>query len=354
MQETARLTDWPTYGLASDVRPLLARALAARWPAAMVTLYGAEGAAPLGVGAQMLFTGGERAGFLSGGCVEGDVALHAAAVLADGQARRLVYGRGGPPDIQLLCGSRISLLVESVDAAAAANLVAEAAARRPALWLSDGRSQVCLTASEPSRPLPPLLERALEAASQSTAPAGGDGTAIWRRFDPRPRLVLVGGDPIALATAQLAVQAGFDTVLVRPKGPASPPPLPGVRYLRQPADEALATLALDPWTAVAAASHDLEADHAALATALPSPALYVGALGSRRRVPERLVRLRASGVAEAELKRLVAPIGLDIGARSPWEIAVSILAEVIAAFRAQDARRTWPAHARPAVPHAGR
>ena len=86
----------------------------------MVTLYAAEGATPLGLGAQMLFVGDAPTGFLSGGCGEGDVALQARAVLADGAPRRLVYGRGGPPDIRLLCGSRIELLAERIDPAGAA------------------------------------------------------------------------------------------------------------------------------------------------------------------------------------------------------------------------------------------
>src|ERR1044072_3720697 len=99
--------DWPEFGLVSDVRAALSGAQRAGGAAILTTLYAAEGATPLGLGAQMLFAGGEQAGFLSGGCVEGDVALNAEAVLADGGPKRLIYGRGGPPDIQLLCGSRV-------------------------------------------------------------------------------------------------------------------------------------------------------------------------------------------------------------------------------------------------------
>lgn len=331
--------EWPAYGLASDIRPMLARALAAGAPIVMVTLVAAEGAAPLGVGAQMLFAGDEQAGFLSGGCVEGDVSIHAAAVLADGIPRRLTYGRGGPPDIQLLCGSRIELLVERLAPAQAARLLALAQARRPALWLSDGHVQLCVAEGESA---PGDLGQALQAATRTAAAAGAtEGGAVFRRFDPAPRLVLVGGDPIALAAARLAADAGLNVVLVRPKGPVTPPPAPGVAYLRDSPGKALARLKVDPWTAVAALSHDLDIDHEALAAALPSPALYVGALGSRRRIPERLARLRADGLPDVALERLRAPIGLEIGARTPFEIGVSILAEVIAAFRSHDQRRTW-------------
>lgn len=333
---------WPTFGLTSDVRPLLARALESAEPAALVTLYAAEGAAPLGVGSQMLFTATERCGFLSGGCVEGDVAIHALAVIEDGEPRRLAYGRGGPPDIRLLCGSRIELLVERVDPGAARQLLESMAARKPALWLSDGRRQIVIEEGRRLESgLDPAHDGAESMAGRSTAVAGGSSGAIFRRYDPRPRLVILGGDPIALATARLACDAELEVVLIRPKGPVDPPPIPGLRYLRTSPAQAIGQLAPDPWTAVAALSHDLAFDHEALVAALGSLAGYVGVLGSRRRIEERQERLRDDGVGEADLRRLRAPIGLDIGAKAPFEIAVSIVAEIVAAFRCQDSCRTW-------------
>jgi xanthine dehydrogenase accessory factor len=336
---------WPAFGLTADVRPALARAIAAGRPSVMVSLHTVEGAAPLGEGAQMLFDQGAAAGFLSGGCVEGDVALHARAALEDGQPRRLIYGRGGPPDIQLLCGSRIELLAEVVrpDDPAAKRLLALAEARQPALWLSDGFKRACLAHGEDDAAIPPALRGALAKAQTSTAPAGGVDGALYRRYAPAYRLVVVGGDPITLAIAQLASDAGFETALVRPKGPAETPPVPGVRYFRGETDEAFEDLVLDPWTAVAVATHDIQIDHDALVQALPSPAAYVGALGSRRRLAERLARLKADGLSEADVNRLKAPIGLNIGARAPWHIAVSVIAEAIQTLQAQDAARLWPA-----------
>jgi xanthine dehydrogenase accessory factor len=337
--------DWPVYGLTSDVRPALAQALRTGKAAVMVTLYAAEGATPLGLGAQMLFVGTSPTGFLSGGCVEGDVALQAAAVFADGQPRRLIYGRGGPPDIQLLCGSRIELLAERIDpdSPAARRLIALTAARRPALWLSDGRVQACLAEGEPVDDLPADLRKAFAGALDEPAPSGFAGPALYRRFDPPSRLVVVGGDPIALAICRLAADVGMETILARPKGPAEAPPVRLQAYLRGSPAEALEQVGIDPWTAIAVASHDIEIDHAALAAALPSSAAYVGVLGSRRRIPERLGRLRAEGLSEAELLRLNAPMGLNIDARAPFEIGVSVVAEVVAAFRAREARRTWRA-----------
>jgi xanthine dehydrogenase accessory factor len=338
------LPEWPAFGTQSDVRPALARAAEAGRPVVAGTLFAHEGAAPLGEGAQILFDQGAAAGFLSGGCVEGDVALHAQATLEDGQPRRLVYGRGGPPDIQLLCGSRIEVLLERIgpDDPALKRLLQLEAERRPALWLSDGVQRACVAEGELDAGLPPALHAALAQACERTAVSGPAGNAIFRRHAPRFRFVVVGGDPITLAVAKLAADAGFETALVRPKGPVSPPPVANVRYFRGDPAEAFAAWGLDPWTAVAIATHDIDVDHDALCVALPTAAGYVGALGSRRRLPERLARLAAEGLPESAIARLKAPIGLNIGARAPWEIAVSVIAEAIQSLKVLDAARAWP------------
>ncbi len=316
------LPEWPLFGFADDMRPAMARAVAQGARFALATLIAAEGGAPRPLGAQMLVgpaaSPGLLSGFLSGGCVEGDVVAHARAALTDGRARRLIYGEGSPwPDIRLLCGARIEVLVEPVaaDAPAVADLLAAEAERRPVVWITDGGAQRV----ERAEPDAPAL--AVDAAPFRVA----------RRFDPTARMLVIGGDPTALAIAGLAAQSGFDTWLLRPKGPERPPPLPGVRYDRRAPAEVFAELDLDPWTAVAVATHDLETDEAALLAALPSSAGYVGVLGARRRLPERRARLAAAGVGQVVLARLRGPIGLDLGGKSPFEIAVAVVAEVIAA-----------------------
>ena len=345
------LPEWPAFGLQSDVRASLKRAVEARRPVVLGTLFAHEGAAPLGEGAQILFDGGDgsgggaaAAGFLSGGCVEGDIALHARTVLEGGEPRRLIYGRGGPADIKLLCGSRIEVLLERIgpEDPALARLLELEAARQPALWLSDGTQRACLAEGEAPAKLPAALAPALAKAAERPAVSAPAASAIFRRHAPRFRLVVVGGDPTTLAIARLAAEAGFETSLVRPKGPSTPPPVAGVRYFRGEPAEAFRALGLDPWTAVAVATHDIHIDHDALCVALPSAAGYVGALGSRKRIPERLARLQFDGVSDGAVARLKAPIGLDIGARAPWEIAVSVIAETIQALKALDAARPWP------------
>src|SRR5580658_3832381 len=306
---TEMLPDWPMFGLGDDARPALQAAREAGKPCAVATIIALDGGGPRPVGTQMVVGDDILSGFLSGGCLEADVVGHAEACLADGDPRRLIYGAGSPwPDIRLLCGARIDILVERIapDDAAVGRLLELRDVRALAQWISDGRRRVC------------------DAPERTTAPWEG---AFSRPFEPVPKLVVLGGDPTALAIAWLGARAGYETTLVRPKGPEAPPPFE-VAYLRDAPAEALAAVGLDRWTAVAVATHEAEADHAALTAALPSEAFYVGALGARRRAADRLAWLRAAGVGEADIARLRTPIGLDIGGKAPWEVAISVLAEI--------------------------
>ena len=335
--------DWPEFGLEDDVRPALRSQLESRRPSVLATLFAAEGGSPRGIGAQMLFGETVVTGYLSGGCVESDVAIHADQVLADGHPQRLVYGLGGPADVRLPCGGRIETLLEHIgpEDEAALHLIQLQEARIPALWLTDGRTRACLAPGDRPTALPDRLAGAWRAA-RSGGPCGVADGAVFRRFDPAQRLIVVGSDPPALAMASMGAQVGFETTLARPKGPVRPPPVPGVAYLRGAPAQALAEAGLDPWTAVAVATHDPELDDPALAAALQSEAGYVGVLGSRRRLPERLDRLRALGVGETALARLRAPIGLPLAGKSPWEIAVSVIGEIIQHARTREETEPWP------------
>jgi len=317
------LPEWSVFGFADDARPALERARIANEPLALATIVSLDGGGPRPLGTQMTIAASGASGFLSGGCLEGDVVAHATAMLADGAARRLVYGQGSPwPDIRLLCGARIEVQLEAIAPrdAAVARLIDIGRARIPALWLSDGARRDCGPVGAPPTPWP---------------------GAFAKRFDPIPRLVVLGSDPTALAIASLGAQSGCETTLVRPKGPPSPPPLAGVAYRRDEPAESLAAIGLDPWTAVAVATHDAELDHAALLAALPSPAFYVGALGARRRLPDRQLWLRQAGLEDRHIARMRAPIGLDIGGKAPWEVAIAVMAQ-ITAERAQGAISTQP------------
>lgn len=304
------LPDWPMFGVAEDVRPALRAAHIAGQAMVLATLVAVDGGGPRPKGTQMVFAPGILAGYFSGGCVEGDVAAHAWACLADATPRTLVYGDGSPwPDIRLLCGARIEIFLERIaaDDAALIELLTAETARRPAVYVSDGNTRRC---GPDASPWP--------------------GAAVVRRYEPRPRLVIVGGDPTALAIAELGVKSGFETTLVRPKGPETPPPIPNLAYRRDEPAQAMAAIGLDAWTSVAVATHDLETDRAALKAALPSQAAYVGLLGARRRLAGRLAELKLEGMAPAALARLHAPIGLDIGGKAPFEVAVAVIGEITA------------------------
>jgi xanthine dehydrogenase accessory factor len=339
-------TDWPVFGLTDDVRPALGAASETGQAAVLVTLHTASGGAPRGVGAQMVVTRRTVSGYLSGGCIEADVARHALAALADGQPRRLVYGEGGPIDVRLPCGGRIELLAERIlpDDPAVACLLDLGAARKPALWISSGATRLCCSDDESVPPQEGDLAIAFLAARQGTARAGQQGGAVYRLFAPRQRFVVFGHDPTALAMAMLARQVGMETILVRPKGPSAPPPVPDIQYRREAPAAALAAIGADPWTAVAIAMHQEEDDHEALVAALSSSAGYVGLLGSSRRLPRKLARLAEAGISPHQLARLKAPIGLKVGGHSPWEIATGVIAEVIQTANGLSARQV-PAHA---------
>ena len=273
-------------------------------------------------GAQMIVGKTECAGFLSGGCIERDVELHARKTILDGVPRHLVYGHGSPwIDTRLPCGGRIDILVERLTANCthAQRLASSADSRDLHRWVSDGRV--------------PRLEQLPGTQMQASARLLEGGPRIEVIYSPRTRLVVVGWDPMALALASVATMVGLETCLARPCGPSEPPPIPGVRYLRGGVDEISGTC--DSWSAIALMTHDLELEDELLARILPGQAFYVGALGSARRRPERLRRLAVRGVSTSDAERLRSPIGLPLGASAPLEIASSIVSDVIKASKSQ-------------------
>lgn len=309
---------WHIGGLEEDMRPRMLAQTRERRSFALATIAAADGG-PRPAGSQMVITERERWGFLSGGCIEADVALHGRAVLADGVPRRLIYGRGSPfIDMRLPCGSRLEVLVERVawDDPAVARLGALMKERRPARWRSDGRRRSCGPADLRASP--------------------GDEGCVDIVHTPVQRLFVFGFDPFALAIADQGRVMGWETTLIRPLGPDQPPPL-DIDYSRAAASDFLAEAGADRWTAIAVATHDADQDEDALLAALASRAGYVGVLGARRRLKQRLADLRAAGLDEAAIGRLRAPIGLPIAAAGAREVAVAVVAGIIAARQGADA-----------------
>jgi xanthine dehydrogenase accessory factor len=309
--------DWPVFGWSDDIRPALADAIGAGRTCVLATLYRVEGSAPRGPGAQMLFDGPRATGYFSGDCIEADVALHAAEVVASGEPPWLHYGLGSPwIDIRLRCGGALYILAEPIagDCAAARAVLDCAAGRRQCVWTSDGITRQVVAGDGP------LL-------SVSEVPR-----RLSRRFDPPRRLIVSGGDPGALAIAKLGADAQFETFLLRPGGPSAPPPFAGVTYLREDPAEVLARLGVDPWTAYVGATHEDHHDLGGCLQALRGGAGYVGMIGARSRAPQRLGALEAAGATPEELARLHLSPGITGLGKSPWEVGTGIIAEVMQAL----------------------
>ena len=216
-----------------------------------------------------------------------------------------------------------------------ARLVTAHAARRPVALvtrLSEG-TQVLIDADDAigELELDTAQHDALRTrlASGQSGPLDAAGDIFARIYAPAPRLVIVGAVHIAQALAPMATMAGYEVTIIDPRSAfATAQRFPGIVMNDGWPDEAMTRLAPDTQTAVVTLTHDPKLDDPALAAALVSPAFYIGALGSRRTHEKRLARLRDRGL-EAQLDRIHAPVGLDLGGRFPTEIAVAILAEII-------------------------
>lgn len=305
--------------------------------AALATVVETWGSAPRQAGSQLAVSGaGEIMGSVSGGCVEGAVVTAALEALEDGQCRLPTFGVADETAfaVGLACGGTIRVLVEPVGGAQGipeallADLVAARAARQPVACtvdLSDWSRRLWTPADAPEE------IRARFRLDRSGMEADGRFTAV---HNPPLRLIVVGAVHIAQALLPMARLAGFDPVLIDPRDAfGSAARFPGETILHDWPDEAMAALAPDARTAVVTLTHDTKLDDPAILAALASDCFYLGCLGSSRTHAKRLERLRAGGVAEADIARLHAPVGLDIGAATPAEIAISVLAQIVARLR---------------------
>jgi xanthine dehydrogenase accessory factor len=312
-------TDWPLYGLVDDVRPAIREMFATSQHGALVTLVAADGPTPRPIGSQMVITADNRAaGYVSGGCVESSLELICQEVMAEGKVRHIRFGADSPYlDVQLVCGTSIELVIEPVSL-------------RDPSWLRilqamADRKQIVRTLNANGQV---VLSDLPNGASMTLARSAKD--AYVRTYAPRTRIVVAGSDPVALALLSLGQASGFEMTCVRPLGPDFPAQIHISSYLRTDVTQD----SFDAWTACVTTTHDLDQDHDVLSKALASSAFYVGALGSVRKRHERVSRLVKEGLDAQTVGRLRAPVGLDIGAATPFEIAISILADIIKHIRA--------------------
>lgn len=319
---------------------------------ALATVIETWGSAPRQVGAKLAVTlSGGIAGSVSAGCVENAVIEAAQACIRSGQPRLLTFGVSTDTalSVGLTCGGTIKVFVEPFTAYAGIydSLKARLNAREPlgVIGVLEGPPEVLNRKlavfadghTEGDLELPslrvPMLQTVLDRLpSQPGGLVELGGLQLFVDIFPRlPRLVIVGAVHIAEFLVPMATLAGFEITLVDPRSAfATTERFPSVGAInsRWP-DEALASLNLDDDSYIVVLAHDAKLDDPALRVALASPARYVGVLGSRRALQDRLLRLREAGLSESQLARLHAPIGLDLHGRSTVDIAISILAELV-------------------------
>ena len=263
-------------------------------------------------------------GSVSGGCVEGAVIDAAIESLTTGAGQRLDFGVADAKawEVGLSCGGRIAVLVTPIAEGglpeeALGDLAGDIVARRAGGVTFDAANGV-------------RLERSSEDGEMVSALSDDESSFTFRQVPPR-RVVIIGGVHITQFLAPMARQAGYDVVVIDPRAVFSAAErFPGSDCRTAWPDEAMAELGLDTRTAVVTLTHDPKIDDPGLQAALASDAFYIGCLGSRRTHAARCERLAEAGFSKADLARLHGPVGLDIGARTPAEIAVSILAQMIA------------------------
>jgi xanthine dehydrogenase accessory factor len=329
-------------------------------PFALATVVGVRGSAPRAPGAVMAVTaGGAAAGSVSGGCVEGDVYEVAAEVLATGKPRLRTYGISDDEafGVGLTCGGTIDVLVQPYTSAADRDRLRELVDT-----ICDGKPVAVATvvsgAAQTGARRVVLADRATGSLgdegldSAVTDDARGllaQGATDARRYGPHgerrmqevsvfiqayappPRMLVFGAIDHAAATARMGSFLGYRVTVCDAR------PAFATRERFPTADEVvcawphtyLESTAVDARTVVCVLTHDPKFDVPLLVAALRTPAAYIGVMGSRRTHLDRVARLREAGVDEAGLARLASPVGLDLGARTPQETAVSIAAEII-------------------------
>ncbi|MEM9147738.1 MAG: XdhC/CoxI family protein [Pseudomonadota bacterium] len=316
--------------------------------AALATVVETWGSAPRPVGAQLAISGAsDLMGSVSGGCVEGAVIAEALEGIEAGDARLMEFGVSDDDAfaVGLACGGRIRVLIEPIGSAlpepVLQHVVAAREDRQPVAVETriDARAGAIVSIGQPEHRLLSYADAPARFDADQSGFSADDPARFVAIHNPPLRLVVVGGVHIAQPLCRMARDSGYDVILVDPREAfANANRFPGERLVHDWPDAALDGLGLDLRTAVVLLTHDPKLDDPALLRALPSDAFYVGALGSRRTHAKRVERLRLADMPEAQIERIDAPIGLDIGARSPAEIALAVMAEMTERLRRPETR----------------
>lgn len=303
--------------------------------AALATVVETWGSAPRRVGAQLVIGGdGRIEGSVSGGCVEGAVIVEALEALEQGQHRVLEFGVSDEDAfaVGLACGGTIRILVEPVGSVLPeqmlADLIESREKRVPVAY------EVNIESGERSLKTDAYADR----LRMDRSGFEEDAKTFVAIHNPPLRLIVVGAVHIAQALVPMARIAGYDPVLIDPREAfGSDMRFPGETILQDWPDEAVEKIGLDSRTALVLLTHDPKLDDPALMAALNSNVFYIGALGSARTHAKRVSRLEDAGFSTQQIGLIHGPIGLDIGAAGPSEIAVAILAQMTAVLRGRAA-----------------
>jgi xanthine dehydrogenase accessory factor len=307
---------------------------------ALATVVGTWGSAPVGVGGQMVVAAdGRFEGSVSGGCVEGEVIAEAEDILADGKPKTLTFGVADETawQVGLPCGGQIKVFLERLDEASGPPLLDRAIAARSSrrglvirTRLNDGRRE--FFEREDDRGDEDIRQHF--ANGESELQGTPDGEVFLHALVPPARVLIIGATHIGQILAQLVKLAGYEVVVIDPRTAfAAETRFPGTRLDTEWPQDTIPKIGLDPYTAVVALAHVGHIDDEALKLAMRSDCFYVGALGSRRNHAKRMQRLKDAGFSDAEIGRISSPIGINIGAQSPPEIAIAIMAQLVLALR---------------------
>ena len=298
---------------------------------AIATVVETWGSAPRRVGSQLIVSSdGHMEGSVSGGCVEGAVVLEASEALKDGKTRLLEYGVSDDDAfaVGLACGGKMKVFVEPVGKQMPQKLLKE---------LVDAIAKHETVIYEINIK---TLQRRLvyndyeDRIRRDRSGFKEDQITFLNVYSPKLKIDIVGAVHIAQALVPIAEIAGFSPRIIDPRESfANRERFGGIEISNDFPDVALTKTKPNYRTAVILLTHDPKLDDPALHIALQSEAFYIGALGSKKTHQKRINRLRQAGFAEKQIDRIHGPIGLNIGASSPEEIAISILSEVIATLR---------------------
>lgn len=320
---------------------------------ALATVIDTWGSAPVPVGGQMAIAAdGSFQGSVSGGCIEGEIITEAGEVLDDTAPRTMDFGVADETawSVGLPCGGRVRVYIERLDADKGGLDVLDGAIRardaRDGLVmrtrLGDGNREIFKRGDANV----PADIAARFRTGKSALEQTPEGEVFLQAVVPPARILIIGATHIAQVATQIAKLAGYEVMVIDPRTAfASADRFPDVKLHAEWPQDILPKIGLDPYTAVVVLAHVAHIDDEALKIAVRSDCLYIGALGSSRNHAKRTERLTEAGYTPVEIARIKCPIGIDIGAQTPAEIAISVMAEVIGAVRGPKPKKAKAANA---------